>query len=48
MGSTLKVNVHTIKEDQNGGELNTTERGRFARICVELNLDKKLIPRSKI
>lgn len=31
-----------------GGELHSTERGRFARISVEINLHKKLIPRIKI
>lgn len=48
MGKTLKVDVHTIREDQHGGEFNTTERMRFARISVELNLNKILIPRVKI
>lgn len=48
VGRTLKVDVHTIKEDQNEGELNTTERGRFVRISVEINLDKKLVPKIKI
>lgn len=42
MGKKLKVDVRTIKEDQNGGELNTTERGRFAIISMELNLKKKV------
>lgn len=48
VGKTLKVNAHTIKKDNSGGELNTIERGRFARISVEINLEKKLIPRIKI
>lgn len=48
VGKTLKVDVHTIRENQNGGDINITERGRFARISVKLNLDKKLIPRVKI
>lgn len=48
IGRTLKVDVHTIKEDQIGGELYTIEMGRFARISVEINLDKKLVPKIKI
>lgn len=48
IGKTLKVDVHTIKENQVGGEMNSTARGRFARISVELNLEKKLVPRIKI
>lgn len=40
--------MHTIKENKLGGELNSTERGRFARIRVEVNLGKKLIPKIKI
>lgn len=48
VGKTMKVDVHTIKENHRGGELNTTERGRFARISVEINLEKKLILRLKI
>lgn len=48
MGKTLKVDIHTIKENQNGGELNTTKKGRFSRISVELNLDKKFVSRIKI
>lgn len=48
IGKTLKVDGHTIKENRNGGEMNTTERGRFARISVEVNLEKKLVPRIKI
>lgn len=48
MGKTLKVDRHTIKENQIGGELNTTERGRFTRISLELNLNKKLVPWIKI
>lgn len=48
VGKTLKVDVHTIRENKNGGELYTTERGRFTRISLELNLDKMLIPRVSI
>lgn len=48
VGKTLKVDVHTIRENKNGGELNTTEIGRFARISVELNLNKMFIPRVSI
>lgn len=48
MGKSLKVDVHTVREDQNGEGVNTTERERFARISVELNMDKTLIPRVKI
>lgn len=48
MGKTLKLDAHTIKKDQGGREINKTERGRFTRISVELNLEKKLIPRIKI
>lgn len=42
------MDVHTIKENKKGGELNSIVSGRFARISVELNLEKKLIPRIKI
>lgn len=31
-----------------GGEINTTERGKFARVSVELDLEKKLVPKIKI
>lgn len=48
MGKSLKIDVHTIKENHNGGELNITKRGRFGRISVEINLEKKLVPRIKI
>lgn len=48
VGKTLKVHIHTIKENQNGGEMNTTEKGRFARISVQINLEKKLVPKVKI
>lgn len=48
IGKTLKVDVHIIKENQIEGEMNSTERGRFARISVEVNLEKKLVPRIKI
>lgn len=41
VGKTLKVDMHTVKENHNGGEMYTTERGRFARISVEINLNKK-------
>ena len=34
VGKTLKVDSRTY----------LTERGKFARICVELDLDKKLWP----
>lgn len=37
----MKVDVHTIKENYSGGKMNTTKRGRFARISVKLNLQKK-------
>lgn len=48
MGKTLKVDIHTIRDNSHGGELFTTERGRFARISVELNLSKTLVPKLKI
>lgn len=43
IGKTLKVDMNTMGE----AELMRTrvERGRFARLCVEIDLQKKLIPR---
>lgn len=43
-----KVDIHTIKDSNHGRGMFTTERGRFARISVELNLNKKLVSRVKI
>lgn len=48
VGKTLKVDLHTIRENHHGGEMFITEKGKFARISVELNLNKKLVPRIKI
>lgn len=41
----MKVDVHTIKENHMGGEINTVERGKFARVSVELDLEKNLFLR---
>ncbi|XP_028786133.1 uncharacterized protein LOC114742047 [Neltuma alba] len=43
IGKTLKVDMNTIAnlEDKKA----RVERGRYARICVEIDLQKKLIPR---
>lgn len=43
IGRTLKVDLHTMKEM----DMSTprVERRRFARICVEIDLQKKLIPK---
>ncbi|XP_028778406.1 uncharacterized protein LOC114734927 [Neltuma alba] len=43
IGKTLKVDMNTIAnlEDKEA----RVERGRYARICVEIDLQKKLIPR---
>ncbi|XP_028796726.1 uncharacterized protein LOC114752166 [Neltuma alba] len=44
IGRTLKVDINTLS---NGLHTNQTkvERGKYARICVELDLQKKLVPR---
>ncbi|XP_028788193.1 uncharacterized protein LOC114744170 [Neltuma alba] len=44
IGRTLKVDINTLS---NGLYTNQTkvERGKYARICVELDLQKKLVPR---
>ncbi|XP_028788085.1 uncharacterized protein LOC114744065 [Neltuma alba] len=43
IGKTIKVDMHTIANiDESKAKV---ERGRFARICVELDLQKKLVPR---
>lgn len=43
IGKTLRVDMHTLSESCNDGH--KVERGRYARICVELDLQKKLISR---
>ncbi|XP_028754830.1 uncharacterized protein LOC114714268 [Neltuma alba] len=43
VGKTLKVDLKTLTE--NSTRFSNVERGRFARVCVELDLQKKLVPR---
>lgn len=43
IGRTLKVDLHTLKSDKLDEA--RVERGRFVRICVEIDLQKKLIPK---
>ena len=38
IGPVLRIDLHTINE----------ERGRFARICVQINVDKPLVKTMKI
>lgn len=46
IGRTLKVDMHSINEKKrmNNGLFNT-ERGQFARMCVEVDLRKTLVPK---
>lgn len=41
VGKTLKVDVHTIKDNKMDAELNSIKSGRFARINVKISLEKK-------
>lgn len=47
VGRTLKVD-NTIREAWEGKGDFTTIRGRFARICIEVDLMKKLVPKTQI
>ena len=42
MGKTLKVDMHTLMEQENKVDM---ERNKFTRIYVEVNLHKQLIPK---
>lgn len=44
IGRTLRVDVHTINEEKLRNGVRATERGQFARICVEVDLRKALLP----
>lgn len=44
IGRTLRVDIHTIKEPTGTNGLGETARGKFARICVEVNLKMTLVP----
>lgn len=43
IGKTLRVDLNTLAESSS--ESMKVERGRYARICVELDLQKQLVPR---
>ncbi|KAK4279903.1 hypothetical protein QN277_011605 [Acacia crassicarpa] len=43
IGRTLKVDMNTLQDCQNASP--KIQRGKFVRICVELNLQKKLVPK---
>lgn len=43
IGKTLKVDMNTIENLE--ADVTRVQRGRFARICVEIDLQKKLVPR---
>ncbi|KAJ1403340.1 Zinc finger, CCHC-type [Sesbania bispinosa] len=49
VGHTIKIDPNTLRqhEDEQGANM-ITERGRFARICVEVDLRKVLIARFKL
>lgn len=42
IGRTLKVDLHTLTVGDK--EETRVERGRFVRICVDIDLQKKLVP----
>ncbi|KAK4283840.1 hypothetical protein QN277_000747 [Acacia crassicarpa] len=43
IGRTLKVDMNTLQDYQTDSP--KIQRGKFVRICVELNLQKKLVPK---
>lgn len=50
IGRTLKVDEHTLNEKRKKGKAGMflTERGQFARICVEIDLQKTLVPMVRV
>ncbi|KAK4268164.1 hypothetical protein QN277_024853 [Acacia crassicarpa] len=43
IGRTLRVDINTLQECQNASP--KIQRGKFVQICVELNLQTKLVPK---
>lgn len=48
IGKTLKVEEHTLNEKKGNMDMFLTERGQFARLCVEVDLRKTLVPKVRI
>lgn len=48
IGRTLRVDIHTIKENTGVNGLGAIQRGKFARICVEVNLNMTLVPKVRV
>ncbi|KAJ1418543.1 Zinc finger, CCHC-type [Sesbania bispinosa] len=48
LGKTMRVDSNTLKPRDGYWGQTTTERGKFARLCVEINLQKPLIPQFRL
>lgn len=48
IGKTLRVDIHTIDEEKFKNGVLSTERGQFARICVEVDLRKPLLAKVRV